>query len=448
MKIFQVLNHFLPGQTAGTEIYTWALSKQLQQMGCKVEVIIPNYGQQESTHYEYDGLKVFKYAEPSIVDRSLIMAFRKPVGLVAFINYIKKEQPDVVHFHELAGSNGITLHHVSAAKKLGAKVLMTFHLAGYTCKTGTLVYKEKTFCDGRIDIRKCSACYLQTKTSPITKPFILAANLFLYGIGIDTTKWNAKIGTALGTGFLIEKLKNDFESLVCQCDKLVVLTNWYRKILLLNGVPEDKIAHVSQGLPFDSGEEQAAASEKTSLPLRVMFLGRLVPTKGLDLLITALDDIKENEIMLSIYGQSGDEIYEDALRKRAERKKNIYWKGKLRQEEVIATMKQSDILCLCSTFSEMSPLVIQEAYAAGIPVLASNVYGNAEQVKDGFNGWMFKFKDADDLRKQLQALINDPSLIDDAKKNIPSTKPFHIVVSAYLELYKNILNMNTHETIG
>ena len=143
MKVFQVLNHFLPGQTAGTEVYTWALSKQLQQRGCIVEVIIPHYGQQDSVRYEYDGLKVFQYAEPSIVDRSLIMGIRKPEGLVAFESYLKQEMPDVVHFHEIAGSNGITLHHVAAAKRLGAKVLMTFHLAGYTCKTGTLVYKEK-----------------------------------------------------------------------------------------------------------------------------------------------------------------------------------------------------------------------------------------------------------------------------------------------------------------
>ena len=46
MKVFQVLNHFLPQQTAGTEVYTWALSKQLQQKGVEVEIIIPHYGQQ------------------------------------------------------------------------------------------------------------------------------------------------------------------------------------------------------------------------------------------------------------------------------------------------------------------------------------------------------------------------------------------------------------------
>ncbi len=108
MKILQVLNHFLPQQTAGTEVYTWALSKQLQQQGITVQVVIPHYGKNEPADYVYDGLAVHQYAEPSVVDRSLIMGFRAPDGLNNFVAYLKSEQPDLVHFHELAGSNGIT----------------------------------------------------------------------------------------------------------------------------------------------------------------------------------------------------------------------------------------------------------------------------------------------------------------------------------------------------
>lgn len=50
-------------------------------------------------------------------------------------------------------------------------------------------------------------------------------------------------------------------------------------------------------------------------------------------------------------------------------------------------------MSLCSTFSEMSPLVIQEAFAARLPVIASNVYGNAEQITHGENGLLFNFND-------------------------------------------------------
>ena len=87
MKTLHVLNHFLPQQTAGTEVYTWALGKHLQNHGIDVKVVIPHYGERESYSYIYDGLFVYQYAETSVVDRSLILGFRFPDGLINFEKY-------------------------------------------------------------------------------------------------------------------------------------------------------------------------------------------------------------------------------------------------------------------------------------------------------------------------------------------------------------------------
>ena len=91
MKIIHVLNHFLPHQTAGTEVYVWALSKALKDEGHEVKVLIPNYGSFTSEDYRYDGISVHRYAEPSEVDRKLIMGFREPDGLSFFNVYLNKE---------------------------------------------------------------------------------------------------------------------------------------------------------------------------------------------------------------------------------------------------------------------------------------------------------------------------------------------------------------------
>ena len=155
MKIIHVLNHFLPQQTAGTEVYTWALSKELIKNGVEVKVLIPNYGTDIHESYIYDGIQVHQFSEPSLVDRELIMGFREADGLKNFDSFLEQEKPNIVHFHELAGSNGIGLPHVRAAKKMGSKVIMTFHLAGYTCATGTLMYKGRTPCNGKINTLKC-----------------------------------------------------------------------------------------------------------------------------------------------------------------------------------------------------------------------------------------------------------------------------------------------------
>lgn len=438
MKVIQVLNHFLPQQTAGTEVYTWALSKQLQQKNMDVAVVIPNYGKNESAAYVYDGLPVFQYAEPSVVDRSLIMGLRKPEGLKEFIDHLQNKQPNVVHFHELAGSNGITLHHVVAAKKLGAKVIITFHLAGNTCKTGNMLYKDEKLCDGLIRLQKCSNCYLHGKGNHTINALLLPVSTLFHRAGIEASKWNSKLGTALGTVHLIEQLKNNFEKLVEHCDRVVTITEWYKHVLLLNGVQEKKICYIPQGLPLDPivGSVETIS---TSTAFRLIFVGRINRFKGLHLLLEAIMEIPAHLITLGIYGQTGDEGYENEWRTKTAECNNIQWKGKLQQQDVVPAMQQYDALCLCSTFSEMSPLVIQEAFAAGIPVIASNVYGNAEQIKHNKNGLLFRFKDVGSLKEQLLRCIHEPTLLHSFKKNLSPPRRFKEVGDAYAGLYKEIL---------
>lgn len=439
MKVLQVLNHFLPQQTAGTEVYTWALSKQLQQRGVAVQVLIPHYKQTSAADYEYDGLAVHQYAEPSVVDRSLIMGFRAPDGLKHFIAYLQETQPDIVHFHELAGSNGITLQHVQAAKASGAKVIITFHLAGYSCKTGTLVYKGKSLCDGVINLQKCSACYLHSRVYESAAHSITVASSLLHQLSIDTTKWNSKVGTALGTVPIIAKLKADLHTLAAACDRVVTITSWYQRVLLANGFNENKISYIPQGLPLAT--TAAALKNKPAYrPLRLLFLGRINKFKGLHLLLEALSSIDPACVELTVYGNSDDEVYETNLRASTVQNLNIHWKGKLEQRDVVTTMQQHDVLCLCSTFSEMSPLVIQEAFAAGKPVIASKVYGNAEQIQHGVNGLLFNFNQLEDLKRQIERFLNEPDLLKQLSKKINEPRSFEKVGDDYFELYKNLLN--------
>lgn len=439
MKVLQVLNHFLPNQTAGTEVYTWALSKKIQLQGVEVKIVIPNYGETESSNYFYDGIAVHQYAEPSVVDRSLIMGFRIPNGLIHFEKYICDERPDIIHFHELAGSNGITLKHVHIAKQSGAKVIMTFHLAGNSCKTGTLVNLGKTTCDGVIDLQKCSNCYLHSTGNGKIAVSLTAASTFFHNFSINTKHWQNKVGTALGTVSIISKLKEDFNFLVSQCDYVVSLTNWYEKILIANGVNQKKIKVIKQGIPLEPTNYLLSPKIHEG-PLKLIFLGRINKFKGLHLLIDAIKDIDPLSVQLSIFGNSDDAEYESTLKIQAASNKNISWNGKLNQEDVVKTLQQYDALCLCSTFSEMSPLVIQEAFAAGIPVIASNVYGNAEQISHNHNGLLFKFNNVHDLRNQILRCINEPSLLQDLAMNIKPPRSFKEVGSECHDLYKSLLN--------
>jgi glycosyltransferase involved in cell wall biosynthesis len=441
MKILQVLNHYLPHQVAGTEIYTHLLSQYLTLSGEEVKVVIPAYNSTQTTSYDYEGISIICYAEPSEVDRELIMGHRKPEGLISFEEVLNAESPDIVHFHELAGSNGITLHHVESAKKMGFKVVMTFHLAGNSCKAGTLMYKNESLCDGVIDIDKCTSCIykirgLSEKKTNLIFPIAKA----LYKLGIDFSKQNHTMATALGFPFLIKQIKNNLIRLSYSCDRFVVVAKWYKDILEINGVNPNKIVSISQVLPQFVDESIINEYQIPELPVKMVFVGRISAFKGLDILISTLKDIPVDSITLDIYGYDPFDEYSNDCKKQSSLMENVRWRGALKPGTVVQTLRSYHLLCLPSTFSEMSPLVIQEAFAAGIPVVASDVYGNAEQIQHNYNGLLFKFKDSKSLKSELEKIIKSPSILKELNSNIKPPLTFDKVGLAYAELYNELIS--------
>lgn len=438
MKIIHVLNHFLPQQQAGTEIYTWALCKEFIKKGINVKVLIPNYGKSYDEEYEYDGLIVYKYAEPSHVDRSLVMGFREPDGLIAFRAFLAIEKPDLVHFHELAGSNGIGIKHVREAKNIGIKIIMTFHLARYTCVTGNLLYKGKIICNGKIENIKCSICLLNNKGLNKTSHLIAYVSSLLNYNKIDTSKLNNILGTALGTASIISRNEENLNELIGLCDQVVCITKWYMDVLNINCVNMEKVTYIDQGLPTAFSQYIESDIHNTS-PLKLMFLGRITPIKGLHLLLDALEFFPETEVELSIFGNSDGTNYESELRKKTKGKLNVIWRGSLTQDKVQERMLEHDLLCQCSTVCEMSPLVIQEARAAGMPVLASNVNGNKEQLANGAAGLLFETNDVESLKNQISNIMKNRYLIQDLKTKIQTPRNFSNVSEDYLQLYSKLL---------
>ena len=437
MKIIHCLNHFFPFHNAGTEIYSLSLVQELLKKNMECIFVIPNFRKNITEEYQVKGVRVIKYAEPSVSDRALQMGKRKPDGLEAFLHVLKMESPSIVHFHEFTSGNGISIHHIVAAKQNGYNVLMTFHLAGYSCKTGHLMYKDRELCSGMIDIKKCTDCVFTVKElSAVKKSLLYRSAMLAYNFNYDTTAWESNLGTAIGYPFIIKKTKDDLLKLAEACNRLVVLTDWYKKILLLNGLPENKITCIKQGLPVG-----IRLVTKTRIPvdvLSVVFIGRINELKGIHLLIAAIRQLNPDKIRLDIYGDYTADEFSLNCKAQTTSFENIIWRGSIDPENVTDTISKYDVLCLPS-LTEMSPLVIQEAFAVAVPVLASDIYGNAEQVSDNVNGWLFKFNSSDDLKIKLQQLIDDPEKIAQAKQKIPATRSFAEVADEYEKLYNDIL---------
>lgn len=416
----------------------WALTKELLSRGIDASVLIPHYGSSSSDTYEYDGITVHAYSEPSKLDKALLTGLTLPDGLVSFSQYLLKQKPDIIHFHEIAGTNGIGIAHFEAAKATGAKIVFTMHLAGNTCRTGSLVYAGKSVCNGVIDIKRCSYCSLVQKTgNPYMSRFINLVSAPFFSRKVNPIEWQNAMGTALSYPFQIQKLQENFQQVVRLADFLVPITRWYRDMLLLNGVPEKKLQLVEQGLPF----EPVRSVEKkvdTSLPLKLIFLGRVDPLKGIDMLIDVVKQFDKETVTLDIYGDGPDKDFVQQCKNIASESSNISWKGRLSQEAVVGTMARYDALVLPSMFSEMSPLVIQEAFSAGIPVIGSDVYGIAEQVRNGVNGLLFKFGDRNSLKAVLEKAVTDPRAFKEFGKNSRQPRQFKAVADDYISIYAKL----------
>lgn len=424
-------------QVAGTEIYVLSLAKAMQKKGYEVLVLIPNYGRNIDESYIHQNIRVVKFAESTVLNRKLIVGKTIPEGVNNFSKILQIENPTIIHFHTVGGSNGVSLHHVRAAKQTTAKLVSTLHLAGYSCKTNNLLYKKKEPCNGYIDVLKCTKCVYAEKNLGVLKTNVLyAAATMAYKFNYDPSNWDNTIGTAIGFPFIIKKLKNDLAELFDLSAKVVVLTKWYKKVIELNGISPNKIQFISQGL---AGLTSSSKANNNTDLLKLVFVGRINSSKGLHLLLQAMSKISSEKIALDIFGPLSDEQYANEWKIFSSSIKNVRWMGIIEPSEIVNTLVNYSALCLPSVICEMSPLVIQEAYAAGIPVVASNVYGNAEQIIDGKNGWLFNFNDINDLKNKLQQLINDPLLIEKASQHILPVKSFEKVADEHEILYKEII---------
>ena len=431
----------MPQQVAGTEVYVFTLAKEMQRMGNNVTILIPNFEKSLNDTYIHENIKVIKFAEPTILNRGIIAGNIIPDGVLNFSKIVKDLQPDIIHFHTVGGSNGVSIHHLRAAKESNAAIVITFHLAGYSCITNNLLYKNKIPCNGFVNILKCTKCaYTDKGLGSFKKNILYKTAALAYKLNYNTRDWNNSLGTAISYPFVIKKNKADLLEMVEVADKIIVITKWYKNVLEINGIVSEKLHYIPQGL---TGQLLLKTKENNSIILKLVFVGRINETKGLHLLIKAIGKIPMGKISLDIFGPLNDEVYAQKWIGFSASNKNIKWMGVIKPSDMVSTLANYDLLCLPSIICEMSPLVIQEAFAAGLPVIASDVYGNAEQITEGVNGWLFEFNNSLNLAEKLTTLVNNFSLIEQARLNLPIPYSFNSIALEHIKLYKELLRIKS-----
>ena len=280
------------------------------------------------------------------------------------INLIKQYEIDLVIFHNIFSIK--YLENISSI----VPCIAFIHNFNLTCINGLHAFHFPTIktCSKKLDI----FCYF---------------NYFLL-----RCYWKGKYDTIKSMKKLLKKF-NGF----------IVTSDFMRGLLLKNGVDEELIR--KNGL-FSTIPESEISSNQLNEEFDILYLGRLVKEKGIDIFLKKYMRKKSKIVIV------GDGYYKEKVTKilttKFKRGNIINWISD--KTELIKLYKQSKVVILPSIYPEPFGLVGLEAMALKKPVVAFDVGGISEWLKDGVNGYLIKEGDWSEFISKVNYLINNPQL--------------------------------------
>jgi phosphatidylinositol alpha-mannosyltransferase len=162
---------------------------------------------------------------------------------------------------------------------------------------------------------------------------------------------------------------------------------------------------IPNGVGVDPALAPAPAEPVTpQRPLRIAFVGQAVERKGLPVLLRAFEALREHvPAELQIVGATPAEVEPLLL----DGREGVTVLGKVDDETKVAVLRDADVLAAPSLGGESFGMVLTEAFAAGTPVVASDIAGYRDVVRDGVDGVLVPRGDAAALGEALRALALD-----------------------------------------
>ncbi len=425
MRIAIATNFLYPENLGGTELYCHQLAESLIALDHQVFWIVPHWGKAHTCEEKIGQITIVRFAAVAKVNGHADYSFVAR----SFINELQVRAIQVAHFNEFGGFEGMSIPLLSETKKVGIKVIVTFHLAQYFCHTGTLHFGGLKPCDGKVIPTRCASCSLLSSHSRFKlQNFALARSLYFFTWLFEKT-WLRS--TPLMQKFLShpQKIVNSLEAINENADSVISLTLWFKKLLILNGVKENKVVHIPQATSLFVERNLNNAGRKN-----YVYVGRISSEKGIEVLLEAAQLMTKilPETVVDVYGPIDHRNwYQRTILKKINSLPNVKYKGKLEPQEVVPTLQRYKAVLVPSLAAEMAPLIILEANKLRIPVIASDVPGSKELIENNDCGIIFTYASATALVNKIEAIhygrvtLNFNPFIND----------FSTVAQQHIELY-------------
>ena len=453
MKVLLVVHGFPPSAQGGSEIYAESHARTLSDRYGDEVLVVTRESDPAAAEYRVrtESRAEFRIAwinNTFRATRSYAETYENPaIGSIA-ARLIDEFQPDVAHIHHLTC---LSTAIVEALSRRGTPCNLTLHDYWLLCHRGQLLDRDLRVCPGP-EPDGCAVCLDEAATVG-RLGFAAAGALRTAG------RWLPPVlpllrGVRRGAGRVVpattsatsEALASEAGRRLAHMQRIterithfLAPSNHFRERFIEFGVSPDRITCSRYGFdhrPFET--LPGPADQPTANRLRIGFLGSLMVSKAPHLLLEAYRGLPPGTASVDLFGAHvdyhGDDSYRGELASLLAQD-GVRLHGSLPHEEVGSAFAALDVLVVPSVWPENSPLVIHEAFLAGVPVVASRIGGIPEVVSDQVNGLLFRPGDVEDLRGALTRLVSEPGLLSSLRDGIPSVRTIEDDVDESRRLY-------------
>jgi glycosyltransferase involved in cell wall biosynthesis len=437
MKIVLPVHHFPPRYSAGAELITLRLARWLQAHGHEVEVVCVEHIDRGQTHEivaeqdRYQDLLVWRLSMNlgQVPDR-FRWSYDNPWIGRWFAGYLARSRPTLVH---IQSGYLLTASVLQAARAHGIPTALSLHDYWYICPRITLLRGDGGACaELPRDPAGCAWCMR------------LESRRYRW-LDRLTAGWSGQIALRLDLGAARAAMaaRRAHLSRALRWADAVIMPSRDLARRFASYVDPARMHIVRYGLDLEP-----FAAQRRGVPdsrLRVGFIGQIAPHKGIHLLIQAFHMLRteEHPVELHIYGNlDANPDYVRFLRRLAGTDPRIHFHGRFENSRVAAILAGFGVTVVPSIWYEVGPLTIMESHAAGTPVIAAALGNMIDLVRDEVDGLLCQ-PTAADLARQLQRLIDEPTLLQRLRSGVCMPRSFDEEAGQLVAIYRSLIEQPT-----
>jgi len=228
------------------------------------------------------------------------------------------------------------------------------------------------------------------------------------------------------------------------CSHLITVSNSLRRELIANGASEDRVTVVRNGVPgirFDRASYPSVGGQWTFGMVALMR-----PRKGLEVALDAIAMLRQRglDAKLRCIGPYETDEYRRKIESKIDALSIRPFVEQMGfKSDVPQTLAQLDAMLLPSLFGEGLPMVVLEAMASALPVIATKVEGTPEAIRDGLDGLLAEPGSAESLASKMQSLmegsVNWDDLAESAHRRHADLFSDYAMSEGVASVYRNVL---------